>query len=254
MWDIEEESRERSAKHRKSRSKKKASVSSIVEMLGGALPSAHGVESTTVSSQPLSPAHSRTSGMSGRERSPCERSPDRGTGRKRARSPESPRHGLDGSGECRAKVGLSDERRHWPRPSLSGLESSHRDRSGARLWGRRMVIMRQGWSVPALPGPVTWGVPLQLRVHCTMTIRDSKRIPYRMLPMLNGPRVFSCDQAAEWFRPDVCPSHLFDYADIGKTFIPLPDRRTGNHMENPSFTGPQILLQDQIFFNIKITM
>ena len=27
-------------------------------------------------------------------------------------------------------------------------------------------------------------------------------------------------------------------ADIGKTFGPLPDRRTDNHMENPSFTGP----------------
>ena len=129
MWDIEEESRERSAKRRKSRSKKKASVSSIVEMLGGALHSAHDVESTTVSSQPLSPAHSRTNGVSGRERSPCERSPGNGTGRKLARSPESPRHRPDGSGERRAKVGLSDERRHSPRPSPSGLESSHRDRS-----------------------------------------------------------------------------------------------------------------------------
>ena len=125
-WDIEEESRESSAKRRKSRSKRKASVSSIVEILGGALPSAHDVESTTVSSQPLSPAHSHTSGMSGKERSPCERSPDSRTGRKRARSPESPRHGPDGSGERRAKVGLSDERRHSPRPSPSGLESSHR--------------------------------------------------------------------------------------------------------------------------------
>ena len=129
MWDIEEESGDRSAKCRKSRSKKKASVSSIVEMLGGALPSAHDVESTTVSSQPLSPAHSRTSGMPGRERSPDERSPDSGTGRKRARSPESPRHGPDRSRERRVKVGLSDERRHSPRPSPSGLESSHRHHS-----------------------------------------------------------------------------------------------------------------------------
>ena len=30
-------------------------------------------------------------------------------------------------------------------------------------------------------------------------------------------------------------------ADIGKTFGPLPDRRTGNQMENPSFTGPSKL-------------
>ena len=45
-------------------------------------------------------------------------------------------------------------------------------------------------------------------------------------------------------------------ADIGKTFGPLPDRWTGNHMENPSFSGPPKLLQDSqdlIFFNIKIT-
>ena len=39
--------------------------------------------------------------------------------------------------------------------------------------------------------------------------------------------------------------------DIGKTFGPLPDRRTGNHMmKNRSFTGPPKLLQDLIFFNI----
>ena len=37
-------------------------------------------------------------------------------------------------------------------------------------------------------------------------------------------------------------------ADIGKTFEPLPNRRTGNHMENPSFTGPPKLLQDLFFF------
>ena len=37
-----------------------------------------------------------------------------------------------------------------------------------------------------------------------------------------------------------------------ETFGPLPDRRTGNHMENPSFTGPPKFLQDLIFFNIKI--
>ena len=36
------------------------------------------------------------------------------------------------------------------------------------------------------------------------------------------------------------------YTDIGKTFGPLPDRRTGNHMENPSFTGAPKLLQDLI--------
>ena len=36
---------------------------------------------------------------------------------------------------------------------------------------------------------------------------------------------------------------MVNLADIGKTFGPLPDRRTGNHMENPSFTGPPKLLQ-----------
>ena len=41
--------------------------------------------------------------------------------------------------------------------------------------------------------------------------------------------------------------HGFD-ADIGKTFGPLPDRRTGNHMENPSFTGPPKLFIGRIFF------
>ena len=41
-------------------------------------------------------------------------------------------------------------------------------------------------------------------------------------------------------------------ADIGKTFGPLPDRRTGNYMENASFTGPPKLLQDLIFFNIRV--
>ena len=40
--------------------------------------------------------------------------------------------------------------------------------------------------------------------------------------------------------------------DIGKTFGPSPDRRTGNYMENPSFTGPPKLLQDPIFFNIRV--
>ena len=38
----------------------------------------------------------------------------------------------------------------------------------------------------------------------------------------------------------------FDHTstDIGKTFGPLPDRRTSDHMENPSFTGLPKLLQD----------
>ena len=39
---------------------------------------------------------------------------------------------------------------------------------------------------------------------------------------------------------------------MGKIFGPLPDPRTGNHMENPSFTGPPKFLQDLIFFNIRI--
>ena len=39
---------------------------------------------------------------------------------------------------------------------------------------------------------------------------------------------------------------------MGKTFGPLQDRRTGNHMKNPSFTGPPKFLQDLIFFNIRI--
>ena len=38
-------------------------------------------------------------------------------------------------------------------------------------------------------------------------------------------------------------------ADIGKTFGLLPDRRTSNHIENPSLTGPPQLLQDLIFFS-----
>ena len=37
-----------------------------------------------------------------------------------------------------------------------------------------------------------------------------------------------------------------------ENFGPLPDRRTGNHMENLSFTGPPKLLQDLIFFYIRI--
>ena len=41
-------------------------------------------------------------------------------------------------------------------------------------------------------------------------------------------------------------------SDIGKTFGPLPDRRTGNHMENPSFTGPPKLFIGPIFFYIRI--
>ena len=36
--------------------------------------------------------------------------------------------------------------------------------------------------------------------------------------------------------------------DIRKTFGPLTDRRTGDHMENSSFTGPPKLLQDLILF------
>ena len=47
-------------------------------------------------------------------------------------------------------------------------------------------------------------------------------------------------------------SELNIFPDMGKTFGPLPDRRTGNHMENPSFTGPPKCLQDLIFFNIRI--
>ena len=186
MWDIEEESRERSAKRRKSRSKKKASVSSIVEMLGGALPSAHDVESTTVSSQPLSPAHSHSSGMSGREHSPGERSFDSRTGIKRARSPESPRHGPDRSGECRAKVGLSDERRHSPRPSPSGLESSHRDclplgqTNGCHEAGMQRTCSPRARDMGGSPP-----------AESPLDYDDSGlRIPYHMLPMLNGPRVF----------------------------------------------------------------
>ena len=31
---------------------------------------------------------------------------------------------------------------------------------------------------------------------------------------------------------------FYNYADIRKTFGPLLDRRTGNHMKNQSFTGP----------------
>ena len=42
------------------------------------------------------------------------------------------------------------------------------------------------------------------------------------------------------------------FSDIGKTFGPLPDRRTGNHMENPSFTGPPKLFIGPIFFYIRI--
>ena len=37
-----------------------------------------------------------------------------------------------------------------------------------------------------------------------------------------------------------------------ETFVPLPDRINGNHMENPSFTGPLKLLQNLIFFNIRV--
>ena len=37
---------------------------------------------------------------------------------------------------------------------------------------------------------------------------------------------------------------LYNLPDIGKTFGPLPDQRTGNHMEKHSFTGPPKLLQD----------
>ena len=37
-------------------------------------------------------------------------------------------------------------------------------------------------------------------------------------------------------------------SDIGKTFGFLLDQRTGNHMENPNFTGRPKLLQELIFF------
>ena len=39
--------------------------------------------------------------------------------------------------------------------------------------------------------------------------------------------------------------------DIGKTFGPLLDRRTGNHVENPSFTDLPKVLQDLIYFNVR---
>ena len=42
------------------------------------------------------------------------------------------------------------------------------------------------------------------------------------------------------------------FADIRKTFGPLMDHRTGNHMENPSFTGPPRLFQDLIYFHIEV--
>ena len=45
---------------------------------------------------------------------------------------------------------------------------------------------------------------------------------------------------------------LLSHTDIRKTFGPLPDWRTGNHLYNPSFTGPPKPLQGLIFFNIKI--
>ena len=41
-------------------------------------------------------------------------------------------------------------------------------------------------------------------------------------------------------------------AEVGQTSWKLLDLyRTGNHMENPSFTGPSKLLQGLIFFNIR---
>ena len=40
-------------------------------------------------------------------------------------------------------------------------------------------------------------------------------------------------------------------SDIGKTFGPLPDQRTSNHLENPSYTGPPKLLQDLIFLTLE---
>ena len=43
-------------------------------------------------------------------------------------------------------------------------------------------------------------------------------------------------------------AYMRHLADIGKTFGPLPDRRTSNPLENLSFTGPPKLLQDLIFF------
>ena len=41
-------------------------------------------------------------------------------------------------------------------------------------------------------------------------------------------------------------------ADTRKTFGPLPDRRTGNHKENPRFIGARNLLGLLIFFNITV--
>ena len=51
-----------------------------------------------------------------------------------------------------------------------------------------------------------------------------------------------------WLHP--CVNHVKQ--TIGKTFGPLPDRRTGNHMENPSFIGPLKLLQDLIFSTLRV--
>ena len=53
---------------------------------------------------------------------------------------------------------------------------------------------------------------------------------------------------AKYLKSDKNLKMKLALADIGKTFGPLPDQRTGNHMENPRFTGPPKLLQDLIFF------
>ena len=85
---------------------------------------------------------------------------------------------------------------------------------------------------------------VNIALHYTHNIADQYSVQY-----VNN--VASIHQTVVHFAEP--QTILFDFqADIGKTFGPLPDRRTGNHMENPSFTGPPKFLQDLIFFNIRI--
>ena len=103
------------------------------------------------------------------------------------------------------------------------------------------------WCNAASPGsilPLLALCSVNIALHYTHNIADQYSVQY-----VNN--VASIHQTVVHFAEP--QTILFDFqADIGKTFGPLPDRRTGNHMENPSFTGPPKFLQDLIFFNIRI--
>ena len=91
---------------------------------------------------------------------------------------------------------------------------------------------------------IRWSLPTRSG-NAAILLRDSHNLENSPLCEAKCVRCFPNVQSSAVIKRS-------DITDIRKTFGPLPDRRTGNHMENPSFTGPPKLLQDLIFFNIRI--